>query len=77
MIHDAAFLVGFLEKSTGKFLGAEIFSEPTPTVGLKIFPFTLVSTSGHDYQEGKDRLNAILDMPEWAWVLPHISRPRR
>ena len=77
MIHDAAFLVGFLEKSTGKFLGAEIFSEPTPTTGTKVFSFIMLSTPGQDYQEGKDRLNAVLDMPEWAWVLPHIKRPRR
>ena len=77
MIHDAAFLVGFLEKSTGKFLGAEIFSEATPTTGTKVYPFTILSTLGHDYQQGKDSLNEILDRPEWAWILPHISRPRR
>lgn len=73
-IFNRAFLVGFLEKSTGKFLGAEIFSEESPTMSFKFFPFTILKTSGKNFEEAKDTLLAELDGEGSfvAWVKPFM-----
>ena len=70
-----AFLVAYIEKATGTFLGADIFSEERPTLSLKFCQATIERGWGANYQEAYDDLVARINSPELSWVKPHVSRP--
>lgn len=79
-VRDTAFVVGFIDTVAGTFAGCGVFSEETPTVSLKMHPFTILRGRGRDYQEGLDSLHAQLtDEPRraWAWVVRHLDERAR
>lgn len=70
-----AYLVGVLDTENQKLLGAEVFSEPTPTLGFNRYPFTIASMTGKTYADAKAKLEAWIndDNSHVAWVR-HIYR---
>ena len=72
-MHDAAFLVGFLNKDKGTFEGCAVFSEPCPTVSNRLWPFTLAVGRGKDYADGLAALRDIITEPWWMWVRKHLD----
>lgn len=73
-VMDRAFLVGVFDKDTGEFLGADIFSEETPTLGTNRFVFTIATGRGTSYMEARMDLAKKLDpvYADYKWVRRHI-----
>ena len=71
-MRPTAFIVGFLEKSTGTFKGADFFSEEHPTISFEYHPVTILAAHGRDYAEGLEQLEKALECDEWAWLRPHM-----
>jgi len=73
MTREMAYLVGFLDKEKGTFEGCGVFSEHCPTVRSNLWPFTLCTGRGDNYQSALDDLREILLEPWWHWVHKHLD----
>jgi hypothetical protein len=72
-VNKTAHLVGFIDTESGTLRGVGVFSEETPSFGVKLFPFTIVSGYGEDFQEGLDELRSTLvheaSRPMYGWAV--------
>lgn len=68
-----AYLVGVLDTTTGQLLGFSVFSEPSPTMAGRRWPFVLLQKDGHTYDAAEFALrNAIADTPGLAWLKRYL-----
>lgn len=57
------FLVGVIDKAGGEFQGMCIFTEETPTMSLKLYPFTMYKTLSRE-----DCEYAMNESPFYEWA---------
>lgn len=77
----SAYCVGYIEKATGKVLGASIFSEPTPTSSTRFHQFLLFEVTHPSGSYADEALEAagVLARKEYDWLgeLTHMGRFER
>lgn len=71
-MRDAAFIVGVIRKDGGALLGFDVFSEERPTLGTKLFAFTVLRGVGDDFEQGLESLRKQLREPYNEWILEHL-----
>ena len=68
-VSATAYLVGVLDTTTGQFLGCSFFSEPSPTMEGRRWPFVMLKKDGHTYDAAEFALRcAISETPGLVWV---------
>lgn len=78
-MENKAYLIGVIatDETPPRFLGTEIFSEETPTLGGNRFTFTILGASGTSYENAINNLFTLLNWPIYQWAKPinRLAKP--
>ena len=71
--YPRAYILGVIDMKTGKFLGADVFSETTPSLGLQ-HAFVLAEGWGDSFASGLEDLKRQLSTPSFSWIKKILCR---
>jgi len=56
----SVYLVGIIDTATGQFRGCDIFSEPSPTLHMRSWPFVIAQVTRETFDEAEAELRRVL-----------------